>query len=111
AMVWLQAHPGTEVFEAYSSEGVSVRSLTELDPAAWRAKGVDYLVASSFMYDRYVTGAQLRNQRPVIYWTHERYKSLFQLPYVEFAPACRTFAFSNPVIRIIDLRQLASSAR
>jgi hypothetical protein len=76
----------------------------ELDPAEWRAKGVDYLVASSFMYDRYTTGAKLRNRRPEIYRTHERYTELFTLPYVEFAPAYRTFAFSNPVIRIIDLR-------
>jgi DNA-binding transcriptional ArsR family regulator len=111
ALEWLREHPGTQVFEAYSSEGVSVRSLTELDPAAWRAKGVDYLVASSFMYDRYVTGARLRNQRPEIYWTSDRYARLFRLPYVEFAPAYRTFAFSNPVIRIIDLRQSAPSSR
>ncbi|NOT25511.1 MAG: hypothetical protein HOP16_05350 [Acidobacteria bacterium] len=109
AMAWLREHPGTEVFEAYSSEGVSVRSLTELEPAAWRAKGVDYLVASSFMYDRYLTGAQLRNQRPEIYWTRDQYTKLFKLPYVEFAPAYRTFAFSNPVIRIIDLRQSVPS--
>jgi hypothetical protein len=111
ALEWLREHPGTQVFEAYSSEGVSVRSLTELDPAAWRAKGVDYLVASSFMYDRYLTGARLRNQRPEIYWTSDRYARLFRLPYVEFAPAYRTFAFSNPVIRIIDLRQSAPSSR
>ena len=76
-----------------------------MDPAAWRAKGVDYLVASSFMYDRYTTGAQLRNRRREIYQTHARYTELFTLPYVEFAPAYRTFAFSNPVIRIIDLHE------
>jgi hypothetical protein len=29
---------------------------------------------------------------------------LFARPYVEIAPAYRSFAFSNPVIRIIDMR-------
>jgi hypothetical protein len=108
AAAWLEGHPGWAAFETYSGEGTSVRSVVELDPAAWRAKGVDYLVASSFMYDRYTTGAQLRNRRPEIYRTHERYTALFTLPYVEFAPSYRTFAFSNPVIRIIDLRESSS---
>jgi len=108
AAAWLERHPGWATFEAYSGEGTSVRSAVELDPAEWRAKGVDYLVASSFMYDRYATGAQLPNQRPEIYRTHERYMELFGLPYVEFSPAYRTFAFSNPVIRIIDLRDSTS---
>jgi hypothetical protein len=111
AAEWLERHPGWATFEAYSGEGRSVRSLVELDPAAWRARGVDYLVASSFMYDRYATGARLRNRRPEIYWTHERYLELFRLPYVEFSPAYRTFAFSNPVIRIIDLRELSARER
>ena len=108
AAEWLERHPGWATFEAYSGEGTSVRSVVELDPAAWRAKGVDYLVASSFMYDRYSTGARLPNRRPEIYRTHERYLELFKLPYVEFSPAYRTFAFSNPVIRIIDLRESSS---
>ena len=108
AAAWLERHPGWAAFETYSGEGTSVRSVVELDPAEWRAKGVDYLVASSSMYDRYTTGAQLRNRRPEIYRTHARYTELFMLPYVEFAPAYRTFAFSNPVIRIIDLRESIS---
>jgi hypothetical protein len=108
AVRWLEGHPGWATFETYSGEGTSVRSVTEMDPASWRAKGVDYLVASSFMYDRYITGARLANRRPEIYRTHEQYLELFKLPYVEFSPAYRTFAFSNPVIRVIDLRESPS---
>jgi len=32
------------------------------------------------------------------------YRRLFRYPYVEIRPAYRSFAFSNPVIRIVDLR-------
>ncbi len=106
AAEWLESHPGTAVFESYSGEGTSVRSLVERDAAQWRARGVDYLVASSFMYDRYSTAARLRNRRAEI--TDAHYLDLFMRPYVEFAPAYRTFAFSNPVIRIIDLRESES---
>jgi hypothetical protein len=104
AAAWLGSRPGRAIFETYSGEGTSVRSVVEMDPAAWRARGVDYLVASSFMYDRYTTGARLRNQRPEVYRMHARYMDLFSRPYVEFAPTFRSFAFSNPVIRIVDLR-------
>jgi hypothetical protein len=105
AAAWLESRPGRAIFETYSGEGISVRSVVEMDPEAWRARGVDYLVASSFMYDRYATGARLRDQRPEIYRIHALYVDLFTRPYVEFAPAYRSFAFSNPVIRIVDLRE------
>jgi hypothetical protein len=58
------------------------------------------------MYDRYSTAARLHDRRAEI--TDAHYRDLFTLPYVEFAPAYRTFAFSNPVIRIVDLRESTS---
>jgi Dolichyl-phosphate-mannose-protein mannosyltransferase len=107
AAAWLERHPGTAIGEAYSGEtnDPPVRTVTSLNPAQLRAEKVDYLVASSFMYDRFAMGARLRNKDPDIYETHARYVALFARPYVEMAPAYRTFGFSNPVIRIIDVRE------
>jgi hypothetical protein len=108
AAEWLESRSGRAIFETYSGEGTSVRSVVDMNPEAWRARGVDYLVASSFMYDRYTTGARLRNQRPEVYRMHARYMDLFTRPYVEFVPTYRSFAFSSPVIRIVDLRESTS---
>ncbi len=111
AAAWLERHPGTAIGEAYSGEtnDPPVRTVTSLTPAQLRAERIDYLVASSFMYDRFAMGARLRNKDPEIYETHARYVALFARPYVEIAPAYRTFGFSNPVIRIIDVREPAAT--
>ena len=107
AAAWLERHPGTAIGEAYSGETNEppVRTVTSLDAAQLRAGKVDYLVASSFMYERFAVGARLRNKDPEIYETQARYVALFARPYVEMAPAYRTFGFSNPVIRIVDVRE------
>lgn len=105
AEAWIDSNRGTAVFEQYSGEFTSVRTAVELDPAKLRADGIDFLVTSSFMYDRFAMGAHLSNQHPEVYETHAGYMKLFGRPFVEFAPAYRTFAFSNPVIRVVDLRE------
>ena len=65
-----------------------------------------FLVASSFQYDRYLYGATLHDQRPVVYKFAGAYRKLFSsYPYLEFAPAYRSFAFSNPTVRVIDIRK------
>lgn len=56
-------------------------------------------VASSFHYDRYQLGTKLQNQRDA------GYEFLFRYPYAEIRPDYKSFAFSNPVLRIVDLRQ------
>jgi hypothetical protein len=68
-----------------------------------RASGVDFLVLSSFNYDRYFLAANLPGQDPIVYEQAQEFQKLFQLPYKEFRPRYRSFAFSNPVIRIVQL--------
>ena len=68
--------------------------------------GVNYVLASSFMYDGFFLGSRLPGQDPEVYRIHERYVELFKRPYVEIRPAYRSFGFNDPVIRIIDIRPL-----
>jgi hypothetical protein len=62
------------------------------------------VAVSSFVYQRFAVGAALDAQAPAVHAAHRRFEELFALPYTEFAPDYRSFAFSNPVVRIIDLR-------
>lgn len=105
ASIWIQQNPGTAILDDYSGETPANTTVGLLDPDSIRAQGIDYLVANSFMYERFAAGARLKNQEPRTYQADAGYQALFALPYVEFAPDYRSFAFSNPVIRIIDLRQ------
>mgnify|MGYP001791595064 CR=1 FL=1 len=61
------------------------------------------LVASSFMYDRYLFGGTLKNQEPDIYVKYQQYLELFEYPYTEIRPLYKSIAFSNPTLRVIDL--------
>jgi len=104
AREWLAAHAGDVIREHYSAVDRDVVSLGDVDLTRARADGVAYLVASSFTYDRYFFGSRLANQDPYVYQRHKRYVELFAHPYVEFRPVYKSFAFSNPVIRIVDIR-------
>jgi hypothetical protein len=70
-----------------------------------RSFKVKYLVASSFLYERYEYGAQLSDQKQKVYRRHNAYKELFLHPYIEIKPVYKSFAFSNPTIRIIDISE------
>lgn len=107
---WLRAAGGKAVGELHSGLDEAVDSVANIDVNDARDNGVNYLVASSFMYARFFLGSELRNQNEAVYRTHQRYVELFQHPYVEFVPAYRSFAFSNPVIRIVDIRTASSGA-
>ena len=73
--------------------------------------GVTHVVASSFAYERYYRGAELPGQADYIYRGHAQYEQLFSLPYVEIRPQYMSFAFSNPTIRIVDIRPLRDAAK
>lgn len=80
------------------------RYLARMDILEARKSGIAYLIVSSFNYERFFIGAEWSGQDPKVYETHKRYMRLFSYPYTEIKPAYKTFAFSNPVIRIIDIR-------
>jgi 4-amino-4-deoxy-L-arabinose transferase-like glycosyltransferase len=104
ATEWLKTHPGKAIAETYAAEVAPFRTVAMLSGDYLVDERVDYLVASSFTYERFLVGATLPGQDPRIHEDYERYMELFARPYVEIAPAYRSFAFSNPVIRIIDMR-------
>jgi hypothetical protein len=91
-------------FETYASQISNVKTLAILNIEEERKKGIRYLVASSFLYDRYSYGVRIGNQEEYIYEAYRRYTELFKYPYVEIKPEFKSFAFSNPTIRIIDIR-------
>ncbi len=69
-----------------------------------RSAGFKYAVASSFGYDVYNRGAELKGQIKKVYRAKERFDEIFRTyPYHEIKPEYASFAYSNPVIRIIDI--------
>ena len=103
---WLKGKQGLVLFERYSTKNWEAKlSLTDVDLQTYRSLKVKYLVASSFLYERYEYGAQLSGQSPDVYRRHNGYRELFLHPYVEIKPAYKSFAFSNPTIRIIDMAE------
>jgi guanyl-specific ribonuclease Sa len=116
---WIKASGEKAIFENYSSvlsERAAKKSklasssfyqyagcLAELDLATIKNQKVRYLASSSFMYDRYFLGNKLKNQHKRIYKYYREYQSLFSYPFIEVKPAYKSFAFSNPTIRIIDI--------
>lgn len=104
AQEWIARAKAKVMFESYVYPFEIVGKLTDVDLAAWQAQGFEYLVASSFQYGRYLYGEKLKNQGQIVYDTAERYHKLFEFPSREILPDYKTFAFSNPVIRIIDIR-------
>jgi len=80
------------------------RTILDLDIPAAKKNGIEYLCVSSFVYDRYFMGAKLADQNPRVYQLHQKYVRLFSLPTIEIRPQYKSFAFSNPVVRIVDIR-------
>lgn len=105
ARAWMLAHPGEfrgDYYATQRGEG-AVKSLVFLDLEKERKEGVRYLLTTNFMYDRiYITHA-IEGAKDCIQRSFERYEVLFAFPYTEIKPAYRSFAFSNPTIRIINI--------
>jgi 4-amino-4-deoxy-L-arabinose transferase-like glycosyltransferase len=79
------------------------RTILDVDITGAKKSGVEYLLVSSFVYDRYLIGGKLEGQGPQVYELYEKYSRLFSQPYIEIKPEHKSFAFSNPVIRIVDI--------
>ena len=97
----LETQPEPIQYELYAhGQRVHVKSLAELD-----INTVDActLVASSFMYDRYFFAEGLAGQDDSVVERAEIYTDIFSRPYTEIKPAYKSFAFSNPTLRVIHL--------
>jgi hypothetical protein len=106
ADAWLAAHDGYARRELYAGRPVDLVSVADVDLAAARAAGVTHLVASSFLYERIARGAALApGTAGLVHEYAEKYRRLFTRPYVEIPPRYMSFAFSDPTIRIVDIRE------
>jgi dolichyl-phosphate-mannose-protein mannosyltransferase len=106
AKQWIDAAQGKAWGERYTLGGNFQKDyLSKINISEARNSGVSFLVASSFNYERFFIGSHWSGQNAKVYTTHEKYKRLFSYPYIEIKPEYKTFAFSNPVIRIIDIRE------
>ena len=110
AQTWLEERNATAICERYSvnqfrPDRQRVRCAAKFTVEDLNNSDADYLVLSSFQYGRFLEGIQMSGQTNYVYSKGRRYEKLFELPYTEIRPAHRSFAFSNPVIRIIDLRR------
>ena len=101
----ITASGGSAIFEQYATAEHDVRCLGDFSVEDLRNQGHDFAVASSFRYERFFRGSRMADQDEWVYERHRRYVELFALPYVELRPEWRSYGFSNPVIRIVDLRQ------
>jgi predicted membrane-bound mannosyltransferase len=106
AIAWLKESKANVKGEMYTMTENRVVSITFLDINQEREQGVDFLVASSFYYDRILVAKKLKHCPHHVASAYEQYNYLFKLPCIEFKPKHRSFAFSNPTIRIIDIHAL-----
>lgn len=100
---WVQERGGQAVFGRYAAPW-HVGSARPVQLDLLRLTGVDYVVVSSFQYDRYFLVGELPGQPESVYRHYREFQRLFEFPYVEFRPAHRSFAFTNPVIRVVDIQ-------
>lgn len=105
ADAWLREHGGVALRELYAGRPVDLVSVADVDVAAARAAGVTHVVATSFLYGRVAAGAaRAPGGHELVHEYAEKYRRLFLLPYVEIPPVYMTFAFSDPTVRIVDIR-------
>jgi hypothetical protein len=102
---WLANKRETAITENYTTDPVDVTYLASLQKKGV-SRGTKYLVASSFAYDRYLYGGELKGQRDNIYHRNRFYKKLLRYSSREFRPTYRSYAFSNPTINVIEIRTL-----
>lgn len=63
-----------------------------------------FLVLSSFVYDKFAFAMRHENENvPLVRDTSASFEALFQYPYCEIRPRWRTYAYSNPTLRVFDL--------
>ena len=80
--------------------------VTEAMASPFLNEGVTHVVASSFLYERIARGAALTpGADGLVHEYAEKYRRLFARPYTEIPPAYMSFAFSDPTIRIVDIRE------
>jgi len=107
AAQYVEAHHLNIYGEGYTASlKTGADDVGTLNLSKFRERGFDYVAVSSFVYDRYYYSRKLKRSDRRNLQAANRYDRLFTLPYVEFAPSMRSIAFSNPTIRIVDIRSV-----
>ena len=101
---WLAERGEPWTGEWFTSSRRPVDSVAVVDIEAERRAGTRYLVASSFMYERAFLACKPDSCDEEMRPYAEGYRRLFRYPFFEIRPAYCSFAFSNPVVRIVDIR-------
>ncbi len=96
--------PYNPLYGAYAAENRDIDVAVNKSIEEYRQSNITHLVVSSFRYERYSIGSKLKKQENKVHRRHKGYVELFKYPYIEIKPAYKSFAFSNPTIRIIDIR-------
>ncbi|MGD9855024.1 MAG: ArnT family glycosyltransferase [Planctomycetaceae bacterium] len=104
---WLNTHGGQAIWERFTGAGWSVEAAGDLDVGDLRERGVKYVVTSSFGYESFLRQAELAGQPPMVSQRARGYRELFRHPFIEFRPEFRSFGFSNPVVRIVEVGDAA----
>lgn len=105
ADAWLATRGGRVLRGPLSSaRPADVPSIATVDLDAARRAGVTYVATSSFVYDTFARGSRLAGQADYVYERHARYQELFEYPFEEFVPDAPSFGWSQPTIRILDIR-------
>lgn len=99
--------PGARVlYERYTSPREDVHYAAEIPVEELRARGVEYLVTSSFVWERMLLGESMGLQRREVYVYADRYRALFATcPYVTVPPTYRSYVLSNPELRIVHVSE------
>jgi len=105
ARAWVVAQDEPARRELFAAARPDVESVARLDPAAERARGVRYLVASSFLYQWVFRACEHGGCTPEGEALAAGYRRLFLCPYRELRPETRAFAFHRPTLRIVDLER------
>lgn len=105
ADAWLAANARRTLRGPFTSAvPPDVTSVASVDLDAARRAGITHVATSSFVYDTFARGNLLAGQADYVYARHERYQELFEYPYEEFAPDGPGFGWSQPTVRVLDIR-------
>lgn len=108
ADVWVQEHEEVKVLFGYYASlhgeyaDVANPGLIE----GYQKEGYTHLIYSSYSYQRFLDALKWRNQDELTYIKGERFQYIFNTyPYIEIKAPYKSYAFSGPTIRIVDIRK------
>ena len=101
---------GKVVAERYGGVHWDLTYACDLGLDELRRRGVELVVASGFNYERFLLSRAMHETDPATLDCARAYDELFALPVREIRPAYRSFAFSNPTLRIVRIGAKVAAA-